>query len=69
LIPLNSEDDRMTWNGLLKLAFQHRRKMIKGNFSGTPWQKALELSGVDPTKRAESLDWEDWIRLWNAVRR
>jgi 16S rRNA (adenine1518-N6/adenine1519-N6)-dimethyltransferase len=54
------------WNGLLKLAFQHRRKMIKGNFSGSPWKLALEKSGVDPTKRAESLEWEEWIRIWNS---
>ncbi len=66
LISLKSEKEQKAWNDLLKLAFRHRRKMIKGNFAGTPWFFALEASGVDPTKRAESLEWEEWIRLWNA---
>ncbi|NDG83642.1 MAG: ribosomal RNA small subunit methyltransferase A [Proteobacteria bacterium] len=64
-IPLAGADEA-EWNGLLKLAFQHRRKMLKGNLSGTAWQQALEKSGVDPAKRAEALEWEEWIRLWNA---
>jgi len=65
-IPLKTEEDRKEWNALLRLAFAHRRKMLKGNVSGTPWQRALELSGVDPTLRAEALDWDEWVRLWKA---
>jgi 16S rRNA (adenine1518-N6/adenine1519-N6)-dimethyltransferase len=65
LIPLKDEEARKSFNDLLKQAFKHRRKMIKGNFNGTRWQKALETSGVDPTHRAESLEWADWIKLWN----
>ena len=64
LVELKSEEEKAAWNDLLKQAFKHRRKMIKGNFSGTRWQKALEASGVDPSHRAESLEWSDWIRLW-----
>ncbi len=66
LIALPTDGEKKAWNDLLKLAFRHRRKMIKGNFSGTVWQKALERSGVDPTKRAEGLEWAEWIRLWDS---
>lgn len=66
LILLETDLEKKAWNDLLKLAFRHRRKMIKGNFAGTVWQAALEFSGVDPTKRAESLEWDEWVRLWNS---
>lgn len=66
-VDVSTPEKREAWNALLRLAFQHRRKMIKGNFAGTRWQAALEKSGVDPTLRAESLTWDDWIRLWNVV--
>jgi 16S rRNA A1518/A1519 N6-dimethyltransferase RsmA/KsgA/DIM1 with predicted DNA glycosylase/AP lyase activity len=66
LILLETDLEKKVWNDLLKLAFRHRRKMIKGNFAGTVWQAALEFSGVDPTKRAESLEWDEWVRLWNS---
>jgi 16S rRNA (adenine1518-N6/adenine1519-N6)-dimethyltransferase len=66
-IDVGTPERKQAWNTLLKLAFQHRRKMIKGNFAGTRWQHALEKSGVDPTLRAEGLTWDDWIRLWNVV--
>jgi 16S rRNA (adenine1518-N6/adenine1519-N6)-dimethyltransferase len=64
LIELPDEESRKQFNDLLKQAFKHRRKMIKGNFAGTRWQAALEKSGVDPTHRAESMKWEDWIAIW-----
>lgn len=63
-IDVGTPERRQMWNDLLKVAFRHRRKMIKGNFAGTRWQRALEMSGVDPTLRAEGLQWDDWIRLW-----
>ncbi|MBU6153889.1 MAG: ribosomal RNA small subunit methyltransferase A [Bdellovibrionales bacterium] len=66
LIPLGSALEHKAWNDLLRLAFRHRRKMIKGNFAGTVWQRALEESGVDPAKRAEGLEWSEWILLWNS---
>ena len=64
LIAVPTQELREEFNHLLKIAFKHRRKMIKGNFSGTSFQTALEKSGVAPTLRAEALDWEDWIRIW-----
>lgn len=57
-----------TWEGLLKAAFAHRRKMLRSSlkFSET-YRKALDASGVDGTKRAEALSWEDWAKLFNAA--
>ena len=56
------------WNFLLKSCFQHRRKMLRAGLpkSGT-LRNALELSGVDDTKRAEALDWDEWGRLYRAL--
>lgn len=56
------------WESLLKLAFSQRRKMLRSIFnSKEPWQKALELSGVDGTKRAEALQWSEWEQLFQAL--
>lgn len=63
-IPLPDLAARKKWNHLLKTAFQHRRKMLRVNFNGTQWKSALDQSGVDPTLRAEALDWKEWILLW-----
>lgn len=63
-IALPDELSRKKWNNLLKVAFHHRRKMLRVNFNGTPWKAVMEKSGVDPTLRAEALEWKDWILLW-----
>lgn len=63
-IPFQDSGERSAFEDLLRKSFQHRRKMLKGNLAGTPWQKALEASGLDPTLRAEALDWSSWVRLW-----
>lgn len=63
-IAVDTPEARARFNHLLKTAFKHRRKMIKGNFAGTEWAEKLKQSGVDPTKRAESLEWADWVSLW-----
>lgn len=55
------------WEQLLKGAFSHRRKMLRSCFRGFDvFRNALELSGVDGTKRAEALSWEEWERLYVA---
>ena len=63
-------DEEALWNGLLRAAFQHRRKMLR---SGLPpdghWRNALADSGVDGTKRAEALEWGEWRELWKALRK
>lgn len=56
------------WNQLLRAAFAHRRKMLRSGLpSSGGWRNALEQSGVDGTKRAEALTWEEWSRLYAAV--
>ncbi|MCW3101412.1 MAG: rRNA ((1518)-N(6)/adenine(1519)-N(6))-dimethyltransferase RsmA [Chthonomonadaceae bacterium] len=68
LIPLHSQEERDEFDDLLKQSFKHRRKMLKGNLAGTKWQKGLELGGVNPSLRAEALEWEDWIKIWTHAR-
>lgn len=46
---------------LIKLAFLHRRKMLRSGLpKGSPWLESLARSGIPPTKRAEALSWEEW---------
>lgn len=55
------------WQDLLKRAFGSKRKMLRNNLSSSPeWKKALEISGVDPTLRAEALEWQDWQKLFSS---
>ena len=49
------------WESLLKACFAHRRKMLRSTF---PWPEVLKASGVDPTLRAEALDWPQWEKLF-----
>jgi len=57
------------WEGLLKACFAHRRKMLRAGLPKSgPLRNALELSGVDDTKRAEALDWTEWEKLFRALR-
>jgi 16S rRNA (adenine1518-N6/adenine1519-N6)-dimethyltransferase len=57
-----------TWQQLLKLAFTHRRKMLRSGLPKTgPWLAALEKSGVDPQLRPEALDWPEWSALFKAL--
>ncbi len=56
------------WRTLLKLSFSQRRQMLRKIMRiSKQWQNALELSGLDGTKRAESLQWEEWNQLFQAV--
>lgn len=56
------------WQKLLKIAFTHRRKMLRSGLPATgPWRGALEASGVDPTLRPEALDWPEWKKLFLAL--
>ncbi len=68
-VPRTPKAERL-WEALLKVCFAHRRKMLR---SGLPksgiWRNALEVSGVDGTKRAEALAWNDWRHLYEACLR
>jgi len=61
----SAPEDQQVWESFLKTCFAHRRKMLR---SSLPWKNALELSGVDGTKRAEALQWPEWERLFQAAR-
>ncbi len=52
------------WQSFLKICFSHQRKMLR---SYLPWKEALRQSGVEGTKRAEALDWEEWRQLFQCV--
>ena len=56
------------WEPLLKACFAHRRKMLRSGLPPSgPFRNALERSGVDGTKRAEALTWDEWNRLVEAL--
>jgi 16S rRNA (adenine1518-N6/adenine1519-N6)-dimethyltransferase len=59
-----------TWESLLKTSFLHRRKMLRSGLpKAGPIRNAFELSGLDGTKRAEALDWQEWEKLFHALLR
>lgn len=66
-IPYSNEEH---FEKFLKTCFAHRRKMLKATFRGVSenYAKALALSGIDPTRRAETLDWKEWEKLYSAFR-
>ncbi|MFZ9595423.1 MAG: 16S rRNA (adenine(1518)-N(6)/adenine(1519)-N(6))-dimethyltransferase RsmA [Bdellovibrionia bacterium] len=58
-------EDQKVWQSFLKVCFSQKRKMLR---SLLPWKRALERSQVKETLRAEALSWEDWEKLYLAVR-
>lgn len=65
---LEDTASRKRWDKLLRASFAHRRKMLRAGLSGHPdLRKALELSGIDPTLRAEALSWEQWESFFESV--
>lgn len=64
--PLSEE----IWDKLLRTSFAHRRKMLRSGFpKKSIWLDALSDSGVDETKRAEALSWQEWQSLFESVLR
>jgi 16S rRNA (adenine1518-N6/adenine1519-N6)-dimethyltransferase len=55
------------WEQLIRVSFAHRRKMLRSGLPPGPWRNALEVAGVDGTKRAEALSWEEWRSLFEAA--
>lgn len=67
-IELKDQGAEKVWDTLLRVCFAHRRKMLRSGLPPSgPWRNALERSGLDGTKRAESLQWDEWQRLFTAV--
>lgn len=75
--PLPGLEDRGLFTGLVKSAFEHRRKTLKNSlvsgghplFSGPRLDEALDLAGVDPRLRPEALAPEAFAGLANAFYR
>lgn len=55
------------WESLLKACFQQRRKMLRSSLHG-PFKAAFEASGIDGTRRAEALNWDQWRTLYEILR-
>jgi 16S rRNA (adenine1518-N6/adenine1519-N6)-dimethyltransferase len=62
------KDGEKVWDNLLRVAFAHRRKMLRAGLpSNGPWKKALEASGIDPTRRSEALSWDEWRKFFESL--
>lgn len=48
-------------------AFGQRRKMLRQSVKNLGGEALLERAGIDPTRRAETLSVEEFVRLTNAV--
>jgi 16S rRNA (adenine1518-N6/adenine1519-N6)-dimethyltransferase len=63
------------FHDLISIAFRHKRKTILNNFRSAPDQivsrgagRLLSESRIDPSRRAESLSIDEWVRLLDAFR-
>ncbi|MET3792660.1 16S rRNA (adenine(1518)-N(6)/adenine(1519)-N(6))-dimethyltransferase RsmA [Aquamicrobium terrae] len=52
---------------LTEAAFGQRRKMLRQSLKGLGGERLLESVGIDPTRRAETLSVEEFVRLANAT--
>jgi 16S rRNA (adenine1518-N6/adenine1519-N6)-dimethyltransferase len=48
-------------------AFGQRRKMLRQSLKGMEGARLLEATGIDGTRRAETLSVEEFVALANAV--
>ena len=48
---------------LLRIAFTHRRKMLRRSLKGHVEQTTLETANIAPTSRPEELDLNQWVTL------
>ena len=48
-------------------AFGQRRKMLRQSLKSMGGEKLLESAGIDPTRRAETLSIDEFLRLANAI--
>lgn len=59
--------DVRTLGRLTEAAFGQRRKMLRQSLKSLGGQSLLESVGIDPTRRAETLSVEEFVRLANAI--
>ncbi|AZO69183.1 MULTISPECIES: 16S rRNA (adenine(1518)-N(6)/adenine(1519)-N(6))-dimethyltransferase RsmA [unclassified Mesorhizobium] len=63
--PLPAEVKKLS--RVTEAAFGQRRKMLRQSVKGLGGEALLTRAGIDPTRRAETLDIEEFVRLTNAV--
>jgi 16S rRNA (adenine1518-N6/adenine1519-N6)-dimethyltransferase len=54
--------------GLVRAAFNQRRKMLRRSLAGVVSPEQFAVAGIEPTARPEELDVEAWCALSEAVR-
>ncbi len=59
--------DVRTLGRLTEAAFGQRRKMLRQSLKSLGGESLLESVGIDPTRRAETLSVEEFVRLANAI--
>ena len=57
--PMISENYEVLFS-LIKSAFRHRRKMLRSSLKGILSTDDFDLTGIDPTNRAENLTLKEW---------
>ncbi|TIT19385.1 MAG: 16S rRNA (adenine(1518)-N(6)/adenine(1519)-N(6))-dimethyltransferase, partial [Mesorhizobium sp.] len=63
--PLPAEVKRLS--RVTEAAFGQRRKMLRQSVKSLGGEALLTRAGIDPTRRAETLSVEEFVRLTNAV--
>jgi len=61
--PPGDDDLRGRVFRLVDAGFGQRRKMLRRSLTGLATAEDLEAAGIDPTRRAEELALDDWVRL------
>jgi len=51
----------------VRQGFAHRRKTIANNFRGSITADQFEAIGIDPRKRPEQLDYDQWVKITNQL--
>lgn len=64
--PPGDEQVRQRVFALVDAGFGQRRKMLRRSLADHVEPGALERAGIDPTRRAEELALDDWVRLARA---
>jgi 16S rRNA (adenine1518-N6/adenine1519-N6)-dimethyltransferase len=64
-VPLPAEVKKL--GRVTEAAFGQRRKMLRQSVKSLGGEALLERAGIDPTRRAETLSVEEFVRLTNAV--
>ena len=72
-VPFQATDERLLFQ-VVKAAFGKRRKTLRNALLGSnlglgdePISEALELAGIDPKRRAETLSVEEFVTLSNQI--